>query len=115
MSALTEVPFSPSRCLSPGGVPPARPGGGGARPPFPPRPSIPGLDGTPLEALRLLSALDPAAQHAFLDNFGQQMVARGAANCNVFGGEKVGHGTLSPSSPRVYCLPRFVSAPEYGI
>lgn len=39
-------------------------------------------------ALALLAKLPLSAQHELLKKFGQDMVSRGAANCNIFGGKE---------------------------
>eukprot|EP00227_Mantoniella_beaufortii_P022287 CAMPEP_0197583178 /NCGR_PEP_ID=MMETSP1326-20131121/6172_1 /TAXON_ID=1155430 /ORGANISM="Genus nov. species nov., Strain RCC2288" /LENGTH=460 /DNA_ID=CAMNT_0043147359 /DNA_START=185 /DNA_END=1563 /DNA_ORIENTATION=- len=72
---------TPTPSPSPFGPTPPGMGPSGARPSVPPGEA-------PMDALALLAKLPPAMQHAFLEKFGQDMVDRGAANCNVFGGQK---------------------------
>lgn len=62
---------------------PSAPGMGpsGARPSVPPTES-------PLAALLLLAKLPRAVQHELLKKFGEDMVRRGATNCNIFGGKE---------------------------
>jgi hypothetical protein len=69
---------------SSGGTEPAPPGVGpsGARPS-----SVPPAAPT-WQALAMLAKLPRGAQHELLKKFGDDMVSRGAANCNIFGGKE---------------------------